>query len=205
MADDRSEPTTLEQEIAMANWLRILSCWLLVSASGAAYGEPPPVRDTDGLDDLLAVGKKGDDKPVREKTPSTKDDLDDLLKVVRDKSAKGADKSDPPDSAPPPPKKPAADSSAKYSLPRYYDKLGLTDEQKEQIGRISKDYDPRIAELKSKLERIARVRAPGFISIQLSLITATKRLIRDRDKAFADVLTPDQRNTLRELMQADKK
>lgn len=61
-------------------------------------------------------------------------------------------------------------------LPRYYDQVAPTDEQREKIDKIQEEYAPKIAKLQAEL----------------------KALRQERDEKIAAVLTPEQKKQLEE-------
>jgi hypothetical protein len=100
------------------------------------------------------------------------------------------------DNPPPQPGKPAR--AAQVPLPKYFDKLGLTDEQAEKVGRVARSYDERIAVLKQKMEKARAVRV-GTTGVIIALANAIKKLTNERQQALEEILTDEQRARLREL------
>jgi hypothetical protein len=87
---------------------------------------------------------------------------------------------------------------AGVQLPPYFDKLGLTDDQVEKMGRVARSYDDRIAELTRKLDR-ARGVPVGMTGVIVGLVNAIKKLKNQRQQALADLLTDGQRGKLKAL------
>jgi hypothetical protein len=97
---------------------------------------------------------------------------------------------------PPQPGKPTR--AAQVPLPKYFDKLGLTDEQVEKVERVTRSYDERIAVLKQKMEKARAVRV-GTTGVIIALANAIKKLNNERQQALEEILTDEQRARLREL------
>jgi Spy/CpxP family protein refolding chaperone len=89
-------------------------------------------------------------------------------------------------------------AAAKVRLPKYFDQLDLTEEQKDKISRTAQRYDDKIAELRQKLDAARRVRV-GTTGLIISLTNAIKKLTNERQQALEDLLTGEQRDKLRQL------
>jgi hypothetical protein len=185
--------------------MRTLACTFLIAGPIAvAFGEPPPVPDKDGLDDLISAGKKSDIKPTSEKRAPDKDDLDDLLKGSGSDPAKGPKKPAPAEPKPAPPEPTDGKKPGKVSLPKYYDQLNLTSDQKERIQQVAEKYNPRINSVKSKIENYRSL--PRFnVFVLTGMLSALNKLVDARQEALMDILTQDQKGELQALAQADKK
>jgi hypothetical protein len=161
-----------------------------------AHGDPPPAPNKDGIDDLIAAGKKSDDKPNKDKRSPDRDDLDDLLGGSGNGAAKGPK---PAPSEPTEVKKPG-----KVSLPKYYDKLNLTSDQKERIQQVAEKYNPRINSLKAKIENYRSLPRLN-VFVLTGMLAALNKLVDARQQALMDILTQEQKTELRALAEADKK
>ena len=82
-------------------------------------------------------------------------------------------------------------------LPDQFDRLDLTTEQKNEVAKIIKNYDAKIAELKQKLSDASRL--PGGTSIVIAAANAIKKLKIQRQRALAGVLTEEQRSKLQQM------
>jgi Spy/CpxP family protein refolding chaperone len=81
---------------------------------------------------------------------------------------------------------------SKWRLPKYYDQLDLTDEQKDQVTKVVNTYDDRIKELNAQLQA-----APNLL-----LAKTIKNMLNDRRAALERILTEAQREKLKQLKSA---
>jgi hypothetical protein len=189
----------------MTRWLRTLICTFLIAGPiTVALGEPPPVPDKDGLDDLISAGKKSDAKPKSDKKAPDKDDLDDLLRAPGNDPAKGPRKPTPADPKAVPPEPTEVQKPGKVSLPKYYDRLNLTDDQKERIQQVAEKYNPRINSLKGKIGNYRALPRANVFALT-GMLAALNKLIDARQTALMEILTQEQKSELRALVEADKK
>jgi tetratricopeptide (TPR) repeat protein len=82
-------------------------------------------------------------------------------------------------------------------LPDHFDRLDLTTEQKNEVAKIIRNYDVKIAELKQKLSDASRL--PGGTSIVIAAANAIKKLKSQRQQALEEVLTEEQRSKLQQF------
>lgn len=166
----------------------------------AAEGKPHPktaqpsdADDTDGLIQQLG-GKVGGNVAGR----AHPDDVDALIQELGDKVPEPAPKKEekPAASASPGPFEPA--TRAAVQLPRYFDQLDLSEEQKDNVSRVAQAYDTKIAELKRKLEAAKNVRV-GTTGMIVALANSIKKLTNRRQQELEDLLTDKQRDKLRQL------
>jgi Leucine-rich repeat (LRR) protein len=121
---------------------------------------------------------------------------------ARYKRPSNADSKSPADSAksdkraaPEPAKAP---STTNTSLPKYFDQLDLSDEQKQKVLKTTKLYDDKIAVLKQKMAD-ARTLPVGGTSIVIAAAKAIKQLTSERQQALEEILTDKQRAKLQQL------
>jgi hypothetical protein len=96
----------------------------------------------------------------------------------------------------PKPSAPAAKS--KWILPKYYDELELTDDQKARVTRVAETLNPKINKSKALLQTYNRnPLAYGIAAAQMSQLL--RKLVHERQKQLDEILTEDQRKKLREL------
>jgi len=93
----------------------------------------------------------------------------------------------------------AGDSApaARGSLPKYFDKLDLSAEQREKVAKTTKQYDDKVASMKQKMSDAKGL--PGATSIVIAGANAIKKLNIERQKALEEILTDEQRSKLRQL------
>jgi tetratricopeptide (TPR) repeat protein len=82
-------------------------------------------------------------------------------------------------------------------LPDQFDRLDLTTEQKNELAKIIKSYDTKVAELKQKLSDASKI--PGGTSIVIAAANAIKKLKSQRQQALEAVLTEEQRAKLQQM------
>jgi hypothetical protein len=145
---------------------------------------PPAASQAAPAAEATAVESKP--KPEA-KSPADEDDVDDLIKKLKGEALDPAKR---PEQKPPKP--------AKVRLPKYFDQLGLTDEQKVKMARVAKPYDDKIAEVQQKLDDARRVRI-GTAGLIIGYTNAIKKLNNRRLKALEELLTDDQCNKLKKL------
>jgi Spy/CpxP family protein refolding chaperone len=91
---------------------------------------------------------------------------------------------------------------ADHPLPKYFDKLDLTAEQKQKVCAVMDEYD---AEIEQHLEQIRKLRGKPFVtSVILAHVNAVKKLRGQRSAALEKLLTDDQRARLKDLRGADE-
>jgi hypothetical protein len=98
----------------------------------------------------------------------------------------------------PKPKSNSNPPSDKVSLPKFYDQLDLTDEQKQKVSKAAKQFDDKIAELKQRMSRDGRLPVGGA-SMVIAARNAIRKLENQRQQALEEMLTFEQREKLRQL------
>jgi hypothetical protein len=85
---------------------------------------------------------------------------------------------------------PAPAAKGKWRLPKYYDELGLTDDQKDKVTGVTELYDP---EIKIRMKKIET--GNGDV-----LMAATvRKMLNDRQRLLNKILTEEQREKYKEL------
>jgi hypothetical protein len=96
---------------------------------------------------------------------------------------------------------PSADDAAKPAearpLPKFYDQLGLTDEQKEKIFKTEDKFKPLV---ESQIEMAKAVAQGGTLVDKVSALRVLNALRANQKKAIRSILTEDQLDKLKELM-----
>jgi Spy/CpxP family protein refolding chaperone len=95
------------------------------------------------------------------------------------------------------PVKARAQGPAERALPRYFDKLNLTDAQKKKVFAVMDEYDPKIAQLQDKVRKLRG--KPYSINLIMAYIRQIKQLQAQRQAALEKILDGEQRARLKEL------
>jgi hypothetical protein len=90
-----------------------------------------------------------------------------------------------------PPKK------AERPLPKHYDKLNLTEEQKKKVWATLDDYDGRIQKLQAAIRKLRG--QPYSTSVILGYARTIKKLQAQLPEALEQILEEEQRQKLKEL------
>jgi hypothetical protein len=91
----------------------------------------------------------------------------------------------------------ASAGERKWVLPKYYDQLGLSDEQQERVTRVAEVYNPQINDLKRKIDAMKGLPALG--SQVITMTVTLRKLTNDRQNHLNKILSDEQREKLREI------
>jgi Spy/CpxP family protein refolding chaperone len=100
---------------------------------------------------------------------------------------------------------PGVKKAGPLPLPKNFDKLELTDSQKERVNRVMEAYAPRLAEVRAKLDLLSRVRTPGASSLLISMSLVAKKLINQRQHDLMAILAEEQKARLQALNESSNK
>jgi Leucine-rich repeat (LRR) protein len=92
----------------------------------------------------------------------------------------------------------ALNSPGRTPLPKYFDKLELSEEQEQKVIKTMKQYDEKIATVRQKVADASKLPVGGT-SIVIAGAKTIKRLTSERQQALEDILTEKQRDKLQKL------
>ena len=85
-------------------------------------------------------------------------------------------------------------------MPKFYDQIGLSDEQKDQVTRVTETFDDKINNLRKYAEALRRNPFAGMQVFGVNL--SINKLLKQRQNLFDEILTAEQKEKYRELKKA---